>query len=50
MQHLWDAPYVGDARACDAHVSNLRRKVERDPARPTRIVTVREFGYKLVSD
>jgi two-component system response regulator RegX3 len=48
MEHLWQSTYVGNARACDVHVSNLRRKLERDPAHPTRIVTVREFGYKLV--
>jgi two-component system, OmpR family, response regulator RegX3 len=48
MEHLWETQYVGDARACDVHVSNLRRKIERDPAHPDRIVTVREFGYKLV--
>jgi DNA-binding response OmpR family regulator len=48
MEHLWESPYVGDARACDVHVSNLRRKVERDPGRPERIVTVRGVGYKLV--
>ena len=49
MEHLWQTPYVGDTRACDAHVSNLRRKIERDPAHPERIVTVREVGYKLVA-
>ena len=49
MEHLWQTPYVGDTRACDAHVSTLRRKVERDPAHPQRIVTVREVGYKLVA-
>lgn len=48
MEHLWQTPYVGDTRACDAHISNLRRKLERDPAHPERIVTVRETGYKLV--
>jgi DNA-binding response OmpR family regulator len=48
MEHLWETPYVGDQRACDVHVSNLRRKVERDPAHPSRVVTVREIGYKLV--
>jgi two-component system response regulator RegX3 len=48
MEHLWETQYVGDARACDVHVSNLRRKIERDPAHPDRIVTVREVGYKLV--
>jgi two-component system response regulator RegX3 len=48
MEHLWQSPYVGDERACDVHVSNLRRKIERDPANPERIVTVRGVGYKLV--
>ena len=49
MEHLWESPYVGDERACDVHVSNLRRKVERDPSNPERIVTVREVGYRLAS-
>ena len=47
MQHLWDSSYVGDQRACDIHVSNLRRKLETDPTDPQRIVTVRGVGYKL---
>jgi len=47
MRHLWDSSYVGDERACDLHVSNIRRKIERDPARPERLVTVRGSGYKL---
>ena len=49
MQHLWDSSYVGDQRACDIHISNLRRKVEADPSEPKRIVTVRGIGYKLVA-
>jgi two-component system, OmpR family, response regulator RegX3 len=47
MQHLWESAYVGDQRACDIHISNLRRKLEVDPGRPERIVTVRGVGYKL---
>ena len=47
MVHLWNSYYVGDARACDLHVSNIRRKIERDPAQPERLVTVRGTGYKL---
>jgi two-component system response regulator RegX3 len=49
LQHLWSSEYVGDERTCDVHVSNLRRKIEEDPAVPQRLVTVRGFGYKLVS-
>ena len=49
MEHLWETTYVGDARACDVHIYNLRQKIETDPASPQRIVTVREVGYKLAS-
>ena len=49
MQHLWDSTYVGDERACDIHVSNLRRKIEATPGRPSRLVTVRGVGYKLLA-
>jgi two-component system response regulator RegX3 len=47
MKHLWESEYVGDERACDAHVANLRRKIEADPAEPKRILSVRGVGYKL---
>jgi DNA-binding response OmpR family regulator len=49
MQHLWDSTYVGDQRACDIHVSNLRGKIEETPGRPQRLVTVRGVGYKLLA-
>jgi DNA-binding response OmpR family regulator len=48
MERLWRSEHVGDQRACDMHVSNLRRKIERDPDNPERVVTVRGVGYKLV--
>jgi len=49
MQRLWDSEYTGDERACDVHITNLRRKLEADPSNPTRIVTVRGVGYKLAA-
>ena len=48
MQHLWASEHVGDEHACEVHVSNLRRKIEVDPTRPQRLVTVRGMGYKLI--
>jgi DNA-binding response OmpR family regulator len=47
MEHLWNSTYVGEARACDVHIANLRRKLEPHPANPQRILTVREAGYRL---
>jgi len=48
MQHLWQSSYVGDERACDAHISTLLKKIERDHTHPERILTVPGFGYKLI--
>lgn len=47
LEAAWDTHYVPDDRSCDGHVANLRRKVEDDPASPTRILTVRGVGYRL---
>jgi len=40
--------YEGYERSVDTHISNLRRKIETDPANPRRIVTVYGLGYKFV--
>jgi len=48
MQHLWASEHVGDEHACEVHISNLRRKIERDASSPERLLTVRGLGYKLV--
>ena len=49
MQHLWASEHVGDEHACEVHISNLRRKIEKDPTQPERLVTVRGMGYKLIA-
>lgn len=49
LQHVWGAnPHAMETRTVDMHVSRLREKVERDPARPELIRTVRSKGYRLV--
>lgn len=47
MRDLWKSAYIGDERAVDVHVANLRRKIEPDPKSPSRLVTVRGSGYML---
>jgi DNA-binding response OmpR family regulator len=37
------------SRTVDVHVMNLRRKIEPEPNRPVRLVTVYGVGYKLVA-
>jgi DNA-binding winged helix-turn-helix (wHTH) protein/PAS domain-containing protein len=47
VRHLWQSGHLGDGRMCDGHVANLRRKIERDPRHPERVLTVRGVGYTL---
>ena len=37
-------------RAIDAHIKNIRRKIERNPRQPVYILTVYGVGYKFVGD
>ena len=47
LKRVWDYDYFGDGRLVDVHVRRLRMKVERDPAEPSHVVTVRGLGYRL---
>ncbi len=42
--------FVGLERTIDAHIKNLRAKVEVDPRHPQRILTVFGVGYRLVDE
>jgi DNA-binding response OmpR family regulator len=47
LDRVWGYGYFGDGRLVDVHVRRLRTKVERDPANPRHVVTVRGLGYRL---
>ncbi|HLS73510.1 MAG TPA: response regulator transcription factor [Actinomycetaceae bacterium] len=47
IDRVWGADYVGDTKTLDVHVKRIRSKIERDPAQPEMLVTVRGLGYKL---
>lgn len=47
LEKVWNRGFFGDERIVDVHVRRLRTKVERDPANPRLIVTVRGLGYRL---
>ncbi|HTJ74897.1 MAG TPA: response regulator transcription factor [Acidimicrobiales bacterium] len=47
IERVWGADYVGDTKTLDVHVKRLRAKVEVDPSKPRRIVTIRGLGYKF---
>jgi len=47
LERLWGHDYIGDSRTVDVHVRWLREKIEIDPSKPRRIVTIRGLGYRF---
>jgi len=50
LEAVWGYPAdLCEENTVKVHVRRLREKIERDPASPELIVTVRGLGYKLSS-
>jgi len=47
LEKVWGWDFIGDSRTVDVHIRWLREKIEKDPAKPDRIVTVRGAGYRF---
>ncbi|HNV11822.1 MAG TPA: response regulator transcription factor [Propionibacteriaceae bacterium] len=47
IDRVWGSDYVGDTKTLDVHVKRVRSKIEKDPANPVLLVTVRGLGYKF---
>jgi DNA-binding response OmpR family regulator len=48
LTRVWGAEYQGEPQVVYVHIRWLREKLEEEPNRPRRIITVRGLGYKLV--
>jgi len=47
LREVWGYDFYGDSRTVDVHVSWLRQKIEEEPSKPTRLLTVRGVGYRF---
>ena len=47
LREVWGYGEGVTSRTVDTHVAELRRKLERDPANPRLLLTVRKTGYRL---
>jgi two-component system alkaline phosphatase synthesis response regulator PhoP len=50
LDRLHGVRYDGYDRSVDAHVKNLRRKLESDPLEPRYVLTVYGIGYKFTDE
>ncbi len=49
LEDVWDLREDTDTRAIDNFIVRLRRYVEKDPAKPRHLLTVRGVGYKFLA-
>lgn len=47
MKSVMEDDFINYERTIDSHISNLRKKIENDPASPKYIQTVFGFGYRF---
>ena len=47
LERVWGYDYAVRTKTVDVHVRWLREKIEDEPSRPRRIVTVRGVGYRF---
>jgi two-component system alkaline phosphatase synthesis response regulator PhoP len=50
LRDVWGHSAAVVTRTVDTHIAELRRKLERDPAQPEHILTVRKVGYRWSDD
>ena len=50
LDTIWGHAYEGFEHTVNSHINRLRAKIERDPSRPEKIVTVWGVGYKFSSE
>ncbi|MEZ5379574.1 MAG: response regulator transcription factor [Acidimicrobiales bacterium] len=50
LERVWGWDYIGDERVVDVHVRNLRKALGDNATNPRWIGTVRNVGYRFVSD
>jgi two-component system KDP operon response regulator KdpE len=50
LRQIWGVAYMEQPHVLRVNISNLRRKIERDPSRPRHILTEPGVGYRLRTD
>jgi two-component system response regulator RegX3 len=47
IDRIWGSDYFGDTKTLDVHIKRIRSRIEKDPANPIHVVTVRGLGYRF---
>ncbi len=50
LEIIWGYEYFGDVRTVDVHIRRLREKIEKDPSKPSYIMTKWGTGYYFKKD
>ncbi len=49
LNRVWGKEWIGESQTIYVHIRWLREKIESNPSRPARLLTIKGVGYKIVS-
>lgn len=50
INQVWGVEFIGQPQVVYVHIRWLREKIEKDPQKPQRIITIRGVGYKFQAE
>ena len=50
FDQVWGYSFVGNSKTLDVHVQRIRERIEENPKKPKRLMTIRGMGYKLIDE
>jgi two-component system, OmpR family, KDP operon response regulator KdpE len=48
LEKVWGPSYIGESHYLRIYISQIRKKIEKDPSRPEHLLTEPGIGYRLV--
>ena len=47
---VWGYSFAGNSKTLDVHIQRIRERIEENPKKPKRLMTIRGMGYKLIDE
>jgi DNA-binding response OmpR family regulator len=50
FDQVWGYSFAGNSKTLDVHIQRIRERIEENPKKPKRLMTIRGMGYKLIDE
>ena len=50
FDQVWGYSFAGNSKTLDVHIQRIRERIEENPKKPKKLMTIRGMGYKLIDE